>query len=178
MFSPSTSCVRSGAFLSNEGLVWTAEQDKLLFRIRNLSSHYLVIGCNNFHVLLKKIKKADEIFIVGESVLLPPAGELRHSPWLQSCCPAPAGLWSCQDKHSVPETEAASSFLISLKCQVKLWSSRVVKAEKGSAVLSWTEFPLREFVLQVNSQEPQGHAGAPTPSWALSGHSARGRQCH
>lgn len=29
-------------------------------------------------------------------------------------------------RQTLPETEAASSFLISLKCQVKLWSSRVV----------------------------------------------------
>lgn len=37
--------------------------------------------------------------------------------------------------------------------------------KKGSAVLSWTKFPLREFVLRVDSQEPRGHPaalGAPT----------------
>lgn len=35
-----------------------------------------------------------------ESVLLPPARELHHGLWLQSSCPAPARLRTCQDKHS------------------------------------------------------------------------------
>jgi len=83
VFFPGASYVMSRAFYSNEVLVLTADRGELLFKMRNLSSHYPVVSCNNFRILLK-IKKTDGIFLVRGSVLLPPARELHPSPWQQS----------------------------------------------------------------------------------------------
>lgn len=162
MFSPSISYVRSRAFLSNKGLVWTADWDELV-GIRNLPSHYLVIGHNNFRILLKD--KESRWNIYGQREFAFATSKRTSSQPLAS--ELLSGTCRALDlpRQTRSETEAAPSFFISVKCQVKFWSSTVAHAEKDSAVLSWMKFPLREFGLRVNSRGPRGHPaalGAPT----------------